>query len=70
MSKYSLRYGSKMRLTLLEFGWPNNHPLHSSPSLLSTAINDETMMQWLVDQQGADMNATSSLGESVLSLAI
>ncbi|KAK1059968.1 hypothetical protein LTR33_013019 [Friedmanniomyces endolithicus] len=55
--------------TLLDFGWSVDAPVGLSPSMLSLAIHDPSLTQWLYDQ-GANVNARSMLNETALSYAI
>ncbi|KAK6442246.1 hypothetical protein LTR95_001521 [Oleoguttula sp. CCFEE 5521] len=54
---------------LLDFGWPIDKPLYSMASLLCTAIDDLNLMQWFIEN-GADVDARSTVNESALSIAI
>ncbi|KAF1841538.1 ankyrin [Cucurbitaria berberidis CBS 394.84] len=55
--------------TLLDFGWDINRPIHSAASLLCLVSDDEKLTRWLVDN-GADVNARSTLDEPPLAVAI
>ncbi|KAK3066999.1 hypothetical protein LTR53_016382 [Teratosphaeriaceae sp. CCFEE 6253] len=54
---------------LLASGWPIDKPVQTAASLLCIAVEDADFTQWPV-HNGADVNATSSLDETALSVAV
>ncbi|KAK6430654.1 hypothetical protein LTR95_013186 [Oleoguttula sp. CCFEE 5521] len=54
---------------LLDAGWPINQPVGHDASMISLAVNNLDLMQWLVANE-ADVNARNMLDESALSKAV
>ncbi|KAF2209130.1 hypothetical protein CERZMDRAFT_87109 [Cercospora zeae-maydis SCOH1-5] len=56
---------------ILDHGWPIDRRLRrgSLPSILSLAIRNSDFLEWLL-AQGASLDATSTLNETVLSFAV